>query len=583
MKTSRLKFIGLALIAVLVAPSYGVRGAEHRAHLSSDLLRHEARGSSARVNVIVPGSADTIERLARQHHVTVVKWLSEGAVLSANSDELHELASDTGIDNLSGDPKVRVGMTVSNKTMLTDQTRAGAPGRLLGLGAIPGVTGAGIGVAVVDSGISPHAALKNRIVANVSFVTGDPSTADAFGHGTHVAGIIAGTATAATSLYSSGVAPGAQLINVRVLGADGSGYTSDVIAGIDWAVANRSRYNIRIINLSLGHAVTESASTDPLCLAVQRAVQAGVVVVAAAGNEGRAPNQARELGGITSPGNSPSALTVGAISTQGTPSRDDDTVADYSSRGPTEYDFAMKPDVVAPGSAIISLEAANGYLVSHYPFLHRAGSGTNAYMQLSGTSMAAPMVSGAVALLLQGSPNLSPSQIKLALQSGATYMHDGGIVGGGAGSVNVWTSRVITANGLTSLLTNLTNALGLGDLSGASGASFWDAGTLSQRLYHHTGLRLLSLLDLTRIWGNPGLLNQGDLNLVGLTNPLARLKPNPMMYGGLARSMDDDDQIIWGTTVQDENGQDVVWGTDDDDQIIWGTSVDPTLTAPNPE
>jgi subtilisin family serine protease len=586
MKTSFSRFFSSALVVLAASQGIGVRGhAQHRAHLSDDLLRHEAQHSTGRVNVIVPGSRDAIASIANDHHLTVVKWLATGAVVSANSGELTELASDAGVDNLSADHKVRVGMTVSNQTMAADQTRAGTPGRLLGLGGIAGVTGQGIGVAVIDSGIAAHTALKNKVVANISFVTGDPSVNDAYGHGTHVAGIIAGSATGATPLYTSGIAPGVQLVNVRVLGADGTGFTSDVIAGIDWAVANRARYNIRVINLSLGHPVDESSSTDPLCLAVQRAVNAGVVVVVAAGNQGRAPNLARELGGITSPGNSPDALTVGSINTWGTPTRDDDAVADYSSRGPTRYDFAMKPDVVAPGSAIVSLEAAKTSLISRYPFLHRAGSGSNAYMQLSGTSMAAPMVSGAAALLLQGVPGLSPAQIKLALQSGATYMKDGGLVGGGAGSVNVWTSRQITANGLTSLLTSVTSALGLnlGQPSGPSGASFWDRGSLSGRLYNHTGIRLLSLLDLSRIWSNPLLLNTGDLNLVGLANPLAQLKPNPMMYGGLSAGMDDDDQIIWGTTVQDENGQDVVWGTDDNDQIIWGTNEDPTLTSTNPQ
>jgi hypothetical protein len=192
------------------------------------------------------------------------------------------------------------------------------------------------------------------------------------------------------------------------------------------------------------------------------------------------------------------------------------------------------------------------------------------------------MVSGAAALLLQGTPGLSPAQLKLALQSGASYMSDGGLVGGGTGSVNVWASRGVTSNGLVNLLTSITSLIGL-DLSHSTGASFWDAGTMSSRLYAHTGIRLLGLLDLSRIWSNPSLLNLGDLNLIGSTNPLANLKPNPLMYGGLSRGMDDDDQIIWGTSVRDDNGQDVVWGTDDDDQIIWGTSMDPTLVASSPQ
>jgi subtilisin family serine protease len=232
----------------------------------------------------------------------------------------------------------------------------------------------------------------------------------------------------------------------------------------------------------------------------------------------------------------------------------------------------------------VSLEAAGAYLSTKYPVLHRAGSGSNAYMQLSGTSMATPMVSGAVALLLQGAPGLSPSHIKLALQSGATFMDDGGLTAAGAGSVNIWASRKITTQGLGSVLTSVVNTLIGGLPASASGASFWDGGTLSGRLYRRTGIRLLSVLDLSRIWGNPGLLQFGDLNVAGLLNPLAAVGPNQMMYGDLSRSMGDDgDEIIWGSTIYDSDGQEVVWGSaDDGDEIIWGASDDDTLTAEDP-
>ena len=143
-----------------------------------------------------------------------------------------------------------------------------------------------------------------------------------------------------TGLFNGGIAPGVQLVNVRVLGADGVGRTSDVIAGIQWAIANRAQYNIRVINLSLGHPVMEPAATDPLCEAVADAVQAGIVVVAAAGNDGVAANGQHVLGGINSPGNSPRAITVGSLNTWGTAKRTDDTVTTYSSRGPTRYSTA---------------------------------------------------------------------------------------------------------------------------------------------------------------------------------------------------------------------------------------------------
>jgi len=312
--------------------------AGHRAHLSFDLLAHEANHSSTRRPVILTGDPGQIATIASRHQLQVLRLLANGAVLSASSSELTDLAADVDVPSVSGDVPVRTWMSVSNAASAADQVRAGSPG-LLGIGAIPGVTGQGIGVAVIDSGVNPHPALKNKIVANVSLVTGDPSYLDAFGHGTHVAGIIAGVGSAAagvTPLYTGGIAPGANIINVRVLGGDGSGLTSDVIAGIDWSIANRTKYNIRILNLSLGHHVTEPAALDPLDQAVARAVQAGLIVIAAAGNEGIAANGAPIMGGIMVPGNSPLAITVGAVNTWGTVARNDDTIATYSSRGPTD-------------------------------------------------------------------------------------------------------------------------------------------------------------------------------------------------------------------------------------------------------
>ncbi len=565
----------VVVVIVLATSGLGLNGAnQHRAHLSDDLVAFASRHATTRARIIVQASDAEVDALAARHQVQIVRRLADGAVIAANPAELNDLAADAAIDHLSGDVPVQTSMSVSNLSTAADQVRAGSPG-LLGLAAIAGVTGQGIGVAVIDSGISGHAALSKKVVANVSLITGDSSTADAFGHGTHVAGAIAGNGGAAASvtpLYTGGIAPGAQLINVRVLGGTGMGLTSDVIAGIDWAVANRSKYNIRIINLSLGHPVFEPAATDPLCAAVARAVNAGVIVVAAAGNYGVAPNGAPILGGITSPGNSPLALTVGAVNTWGTVGRSDDAVATYSSRGPTRYDLAVKPDVAAPGNKIISLEANKSYLPAAYSFLHKAGTGTNAYMQLSGTSMAAPMVSGAAALLLSGTPGLTPAQVKLAIQSGATYMTDGGLMGAGTGNANFWASRKIAASGLTgSLLTTTIGGLGLT----SSGASFWDAGTLSNRLYAGLGVRLLSVVQAPLVWLTPSLLKYGDLNLVGLTNPLASMLPVRLQYGDVS-TWTSDQQILWGTTIYNPQGQQILWGTSDTTQgtqILWGTSL----------
>ena len=569
------------VFAILAVSALGVRGAEEkRAHLSDDLLGHIARHTSAPTRVIVHGDADALASLTAKHHVQVLRTLAGGAVISASSSELDEIANDAAFDHLSGDPLVKVGMSVSNQSTAADQVRAGVAGGLLGIGAIPGVNGQGIGVAIVDSGISPHAALTGKVVANVSLITGDSSVLDAFGHGTHVAGIIAGNGSAASSvtgLFNGGLAPGVQLVNVRVLGADGVGRTSDVIAGIQWAIANRARYNIRVINLSLGHPVMEPSATDPLCEVVADAFHAGIVVVAAAGNDGVAADGTRVLGGITSPGNSPWAITVGSLNTWGTVKRSDDTLTTYSSRGPTRFEGTVKPDVAAPGNKIVSLEASGSNIPAEYPYLHRAGNGTNSYMQLSGTSMAAPMVSGGVALLLQGTPGMNPSQVKMALQAGATYMPDAGLMGAGAGSVNFMASRKLTTTSLGLLPSNLIGGL----LSPASGAIFWDTGTLASRLYAGVGIRLLSILQGPIVWLNSTLLNTGDLNLLGLGNPLASIAAKSLVYGQVA-DWPSSQSIMWGTSITDPSGQTIMWGTSyttDGTTIMWGTS----MTAEDPK
>jgi serine protease AprX len=578
----RVKFLVAALLVAASAFTLRGSGQEHKALLSADLLAHQARGTSSRTRVIVHGTREAIDALAGRHHVEIVRRLNDGAVLAADSHDLASLASDFSVDHLSGDLPVRTSMSVSVQASGADQVWAGSSAGLLGLGNVPGVNGQGVVVAVVDSGIDvTHPALAKKVVAAVSFVSGDPSTGDAYGHGTHVAGIIAGVgapASRVTSLYAGGIAPGAQLVNVRVLGDDGSGLTSDVIAGIDWVVQNRAKYNIRVMNLSLGHPVVEPSATDPLCEAVARAVAAGIVVVASAGNAGVAADGTPILGGVVSPGNSPLAITVGATNTQGTARRSDDTVATYSSRGPTRYDFAVKPDLAAPGNKIVSLESTGSYLASHYSYLHKAGVGANSYMQLSGTSMSAPMVSGATALLLQGVPNLSPAQVKLALQAGATYMNDGGLMGAGAGSANFWASRKIAANGL-GLVLNTTVG---GVVSNASGVVFWDAGSLAYRMYGGLGMRLLSVLELPTVWLDPSLLHAGDLNLLGLLNPLAQVPASRLLWGEVA-GWTTDQQILWGTTIYNPQGQQILWGTSvDGDQILWGTSTDTTMTAPDP-
>ena len=395
---------------------------------------------------------------------------------------------------------------------------------------------------------------------------------DRFGHGTHIAGIVAGqgsAATAVTDRYQGGIAPGAHLINVKVLGRDGSGRTSDVIAGLDWVVAHKADYGIRIVNLSLGHPVTEPSLTDPLNAAVVRAVASGILVVASAGNQGKDAEGRQVLGSITSPGNSPHALTTGAINMWDTIARDDDTVTTYSSRGPTKYEFATKPDVVAPGNKIVSLEAAGSFLAKTYPSERVAGNGSNAYRRMSGTSMSAGMVSGAAALILEAAPGLTPRHVKMVVQAGASPMLRDGLVASGAGSVNVWASRRMARDGLSSLL---PQTIVSGVLVPVGGEVFTDAGTLIDRMYQQTGIRILSLVDLALVWANPSKLPLDHLNLLGLYGEVSATGGNQIIWGDISQSVADE-QIIWGDQIFDSTGQQIIWGDSgsaDGYQIIWG-------------
>jgi serine protease AprX len=291
-------------------------------------------------------------------------------------------------------------------------------------------TGEGIGVAVIDTGIDGdlvdfQESMLNRTSRVVAAVTVNPNATtpeDTYGHGTHVAGILAGNSWNRSLLDSNrgryiGTAPNADLVSIKVSDDDGATTVLDVIAGVQFAVDHKSDYNIRVINLSLESTQAESYKTDPLDAAVEAAWFKGIVVVAAAGNRGTADDAVQRA-----PGNDPYVITVGAVDDQGTKSQDDDMPASWGSIGTTQ-DGIAKPDVVAPGAHIVSVLAPGSVFETACP----SCIVNQRYIRAGGTSMAAPVVAGVAADIIQKHPDWSPNQVKGALVSTARPLKRAGL------------------------------------------------------------------------------------------------------------------------------------------------------------
>ena len=285
-----------------------------------------------------------------------------------------------------------------------------------------GITGGGVTVAILDSGVAADADLvqpDNRILASVNFAD-ERLTSDPGGHGTHIAGIVAGNGSRSGGQFT-GIAPQANVVDVRVLGSTGSGRISSVIRGIEWVLAHRAAYNIRVINLSFGAPARLPYRLDPMSAAVEIAWRRGLVVVAASGNGGPQRDT------VVTPGIDPYVITVGATDDRGTLGRGDDMLAWFSAWG--SADSNAKPDLVAPGRRIVSLRVPGSALDTLFPERVVVAQNGATYFRLTGTSMATAVVSGAAALLLAGRPNLTPDQVK-ALLVGTTqpYGEDSGQV-----------------------------------------------------------------------------------------------------------------------------------------------------------
>ena len=270
--------------------------------------------------------------------------------------------------------------------------------------ASQGDTGQGVTVAVLDTGIDNLPDFSGRLIGGVDLTGGNNPFQDSYGHGTFVAGLIAGDGASSNGQYS-GEAPGAKLVSIKVAGLTGLTHLSTLITGLQWAVDHQALYGIRVLNLSLGYPSNQSTVTNPLDQAVQAVWNAGITVVTSAGNAG--PFN----GTILSPGDDPMVITVGALDDMATPSTADDEMADFSSAGPTAIDGWAKPDLVASGRSVVSLAAPGSAIDTQNPSA-QVGS---ANFVGSGTSFSAAITSGAAALVLADNPGLTPNEVKARL------------------------------------------------------------------------------------------------------------------------------------------------------------------------
>jgi serine protease AprX len=494
----------------------------------------------------------------------------------ADKQALLDLLNTPGVDGISYDAPVA-------GHQLEDLSTGGSAVESVGgklAAARYGVAGAGVNVAVIDSGVQPHADLPaTRIRAFVDFVNRRPFPYDDYGHGTHVAGIIAGSGASSGGTYA-GVAPQAGIVALKVLDSRGIGRTSHVLAAIDWVLNYGKSYNVRVVNISLGHPIYESAKSDPLAIAVDKLMHDGFVVVVSAGNLGATSTYGSLYGGITSPANAQGAIAVGAVNTQGTIARSDDTVTSFSSRGPTRFDRFSKPDLVAPGHGITSLDSY-GFLSTTYPWL-RLLSG---YIRLSGTSMAAPTVSGTAALVLSANPQLSAHAVKAVLQFTAQRLPASDVLTQGAGLVNAPAAvrlatliRPEARSGSVWLLGNrapITADLLFGEVAHWGRAFIWANKLIPTNSIY---VKLKQWRD-DDAWGfKPEEVVRGyeNLQFSGTSDydeAVWGLNDDNVIWGYLDDNIvwSMNDNIVWG---MDDN---IVWGMDDnivwgylDDNIVWG-------------
>ena len=416
--------LALAALALIGMPGLPALAAGKPAHLDRQVLKAMQTGQSIDVIVVASSDLNLVQADLRRAGVkqTTRVPIAHGIAARLSPALLRYFQTDANVERILYNAPVHLTDTPFDPSALATAYPAVLDALSVWSNAVapltgPRARGRSPGVGVIDSGIAAHPDLGSRVIAAQSFNSTVNGVADDYGHGTAVAGIIAGDGNASAGQYI-GIAPDANLINLRVNDGNGAAPTSAIMNAILWAVANKNAFNIRVLNLSLQASVEETYRTSPIDAAVEYAWLKGIVVVVAAGNNG--PNSAGYA-----PANDPYVITVGATDDHGTPSTADDALASFSSYGSTQ-DGILKPDLVAPGRHIITTLAPNSSFALNYPM---ALVGPQ-YIQLSGTSVAAPSVSGVAALYIESHPTVRPGQLKGVMLATANPML---FAGSGAG------------------------------------------------------------------------------------------------------------------------------------------------------
>lgn len=391
------------------------------------------------------------------------------------------------------------------------------------------VQGQGVTVAVIDSGISPSKDFGDRLIAQVSFNEKAETPNDSYGHGTHVAGIIGGNGAVSDGLYQ-GVAPQVNLIGLKVSDDTGMAYESDTVAALQWVLENKDKYNIRVVNLSLNSTLEQTYHESAVDLASELLWFNGVVVVASAGN--------RSLDGnfytiTASPANDPFIITVGASLENGTSDPADDYIGLFSAHGKTVDGF-VKPDIIAPGYNIVSVLSSDSTWAKQNP---ERVEGDGYYFRLSGTSMAAPIVSGAAALLLQVEPNLTPDQVKYRL------------INSGSKITPIWFDAILDKTIYPYL-----------DVYTAVDQTSLSADTANQGIMPHMALAQMALIAY---WANENSVDTVDWNNVDLS----AVDWDAVDWDAVDWDAVDWEAVDWGSV----NWGSVNWGSVNWGSVNWGS------------